>query len=135
MKQCGNNILIPPSSDRVMCDLSSTQYELRLYPTCPMSLVCIGCAKKFQTQQSLSAHEAQCGANKALTANIHSGHHHRWANQKNAREKAREREQRSPSPKSESESQHQALRLSPSSFPIDADDFRVEVGFFIYGVS
>ena len=94
-----------------------------------MSLICIGCAKTFQTQRSLSAHEAQCDLNKALTANIHSGHHHRRANR---RKKVRERKQRSPSPK-ESLPQHEALRLSPRpSFPTDVDDFPAEVGHFIY---
>jgi hypothetical protein len=46
-------------------------------PPCTISmdnLICIGCARLFNTQRSLRGHEARCQARKALTADIYRQH-------------------------------------------------------------
>ncbi|KAF8550589.1 hypothetical protein OG21DRAFT_1499714 [Imleria badia] len=92
----------------------------------PMTLVCIGCGKAFQTQRSLSAHEARCNANKQLTTNIYARHHKRHT-------KSKKRKERSLSESDSSESsQHEdgPSRHSPSpipSFSIDVGEVQAEV--------
>ncbi|KAG1717852.1 hypothetical protein EDB19DRAFT_1921754 [Suillus lakei] len=70
-------------------------------------LSCLGCAKSFATQKRLSAHEAQCAANKSLDTNIYKNQR-RLEKEKRRKRKQRRRqeESRSPTPREQTPPAH-----------------------------
>ncbi|KAG1726131.1 hypothetical protein EDB19DRAFT_1833535 [Suillus lakei] len=91
------NINIPPPyPSRSESTLSSTTLH-PLSSSCMDDLSCLGCAKSFATQKRLSAHEAQCAANKSLDTNIYKNQR-RLEKEKRRKRKRRRRQEESQSP-------------------------------------